>query len=87
MASVANGDGGEFAHYLIAPDGKITQVTRFEDKCIAAVAGPDDNLYLISRKDAPRGKLLRMQWSRFWRVRWKSLRKVNPCCRVAAYRW
>src|SRR6516164_5836884 len=63
VASVANGDGGEFAHYLIAPDGKITQVTRFEDKCIAAVAGPDDNLYLISRKDAPHGKLLRMPLS------------------------
>jgi prolyl oligopeptidase len=63
VASVANGDGGEFAHYIIAPDGKVTQVTRFDDKVIAAVAGPDDNLYLVSRKNAPHGKLLRVPLS------------------------
>ena len=63
VASVANGDGGEFAHYLISPDGKVTQVTRFEDKVVAAMAGPDDNLYLVSRKDAPHGKLLRLSLS------------------------
>jgi prolyl oligopeptidase len=60
VASVANGDGGEFAHYLIGPGGTVTQVTRFEDKVVATVAGPDDNLYLVSRKDAPHGKLLRL---------------------------
>jgi prolyl oligopeptidase len=60
VASVANGTGGEFAHYLIGPGGKVTQVTRFEDKVVAAVVGPDDNLYLVSRKDAPHGKLLRL---------------------------
>jgi prolyl oligopeptidase len=62
VASVANGDGGE-PHYLIGPDGKVAQVTRFEDKIIAVVAGPDDNLYLVSRKDAPNGKLLRLPLS------------------------
>jgi len=60
VASVANGTGGEFAHYLIGPGGKVTQVTRFEDKVVAAVAGSDDNLYLVSHKDAPHGKLLRL---------------------------
>jgi prolyl oligopeptidase len=63
VASVANGDGGEFAHYLIGPGGKVTQVTRFEDKVIAVVAGPDDNLYLVSRKNAPHGKLLKLSIS------------------------
>jgi prolyl oligopeptidase len=63
VASVANGDGGEYAHYLIGPHGKVTQVTRFEDKVIAAVAGPDGNLYLVSRKEAPHGKLLRLPLS------------------------
>jgi prolyl oligopeptidase len=63
VVSVANGDGGEFAHYLIGPDGTVTQVTRFDDKVVAAVAGPDDNLYLVSRKGAPRGKLLRVRLS------------------------
>ncbi|WP_457324111.1 prolyl oligopeptidase family serine peptidase [Roseateles sp. P5_E11] len=59
IASVANGDGGEFAHYLIARDGRIRQVTRFEDKVVAAALGPN-GLYLISRQDAPRGKLLKL---------------------------
>jgi prolyl oligopeptidase len=60
VASVANGDGGEFAHYLIGAGHRVTQLTRFEDKIVAVVAGPDDNLYLVSRKDAPHGKLLRL---------------------------
>jgi prolyl oligopeptidase len=60
VAAVANGDGGEFAHYLIGPGHSVTQVTRFEDKITAVVAGPDDNLYLVSRRDAPHGKLLRL---------------------------
>jgi prolyl oligopeptidase len=60
VASVANGDGGEFAHYLIAPDGAITKITDFADRIVAVTSGPDHALYLISRKDAPRGKLLRL---------------------------
>lgn len=59
IASVANGDGGEFAHYLIAKDGSTRQITRFEDKVVAAALGPD-GLYLISRQGAPRGKLLKL---------------------------
>jgi len=45
-------NGGEYAHYVIAPDGSARQVTHFEDKVVAAVIGPDDQLYLVSRKDA-----------------------------------
>jgi prolyl oligopeptidase len=60
VVSVANGDGGEFAHYLIAADGTTRQVTHFSDKIVAAVAGPDGALYLVSRKDAPRGKILKL---------------------------
>ncbi len=58
LASVANGDGGEFAHYLIDRDGRVTQVTHFTDRVVAASIGADDNLYLVSRQQAPRGKLL-----------------------------
>lgn len=60
LVTVANGDGGEFAHYLLGQDGGIRQVSRFEDKIVAATVGPDNFLYLVSRKDAPRGKLLRL---------------------------
>ncbi len=58
LASVANGDGGEFAHYLINRDGRVTQITRFTDHVVAATVGADDTVYLVSRAQAPRGKLL-----------------------------
>jgi prolyl oligopeptidase len=60
LATVANGDGGEFAHYLLGPSGKWQQVTRFEDQITAAVFGRDQALYLLSRRNAPRGKILRL---------------------------
>ncbi len=58
LATVANGDGGEFAHYVISPDNRSQQLTRFEDKVVAATIAADDTVYLVSHKDAPRGKLL-----------------------------
>ncbi len=61
VVSVANGDGGEFAHYVIDPNGAIRQITHFADKIVAATAGPDHSLYLISRQNSPRGKLLRLE--------------------------
>jgi prolyl oligopeptidase len=60
MVSVANGDGGEFAHYVIDARGAAQQITRFEDKVVAAAAGADGALYLISHQGAPRGKLLKL---------------------------
>ena len=59
-AAVANGDGGQFAHYVMDAAGHWTQVTHFEDAIVSAVAGPDGYLYLLSHKDAPRGKILRI---------------------------
>lgn len=58
LASVANGDGGEFAHYLMNPQGRWTQITRFADKVVAAVMGEDEQLYLLSHRDADHGKIL-----------------------------
>ncbi|WP_420806721.1 prolyl oligopeptidase family serine peptidase [Hyalangium minutum] len=60
---VANGDGGEFMLYLYGPSGQWQQVSRFEDKVVAARFGHDGALYLKSLKDAPRGKLLRLPLS------------------------
>ncbi len=60
LATVANGDGGDFAHYLLGPDGKWTQVTQFSDQIKAARLGRDKALYLLSRAGAPRGKILRL---------------------------
>lgn len=60
VASVANGDGGEFAQYLVHPDGKSQQISTYADKVIAVSIGDDQALYLTSRLDAPRGKLLKL---------------------------
>ena len=60
LATVANGDGGEFAHYILSPSGKWTQITQFADKISLAVLGPDTAIYMLSRLDAPRGKIIRL---------------------------
>jgi prolyl oligopeptidase len=60
LASVANGDGGQFAHYVMDSSGKWTQITRFEDGIVSVKFGADDGLYLLSRKDYPRGQIWRL---------------------------
>jgi len=60
LATVANGDGGDFAHYLLGPDGTWKQITQFSDQVKLARVGRDHALYLLSRADAPRGKVLRL---------------------------
>lgn len=63
LAGVANGDGGEFAHYVRGTkDGAAwRQITRHEDGVKAVVFSHDSaTLYLRSVKDAPRGKVLRI---------------------------
>ena len=60
LATVQKGDGGEFAHYLRSPEGQWRQFSQFGDKTVVATFGSHDDLFLISRQDAPRGKILRM---------------------------
>lgn len=60
LATVANGDGGEYAHYLRGASGKWTRITEFADKVVAARFGAGQTLYLLSRHGAPRGKILRL---------------------------
>jgi len=60
LAAVANGDGGDFAHYLLGPGGSWNQVTQFSDQIKLARLGRDNTLYLLSRAGAPRGKILRL---------------------------
>ncbi|MCY1035404.1 prolyl oligopeptidase family serine peptidase [Corallococcus sp. BB11-1] len=60
FARVANGDGGEFELYLHGPTGKWAQVAKFTDKVVSARFGSDGAAYLLSRKDASRGKVLRL---------------------------
>ena len=65
LASVANGDGGEYAHHVLDLSGGMDapwrQFTCFDDGVKAADFGCDGvSLYLRSVKDAPRGKILRL---------------------------
>ena len=59
LLKVKNGDGGEEAHYLRDAQGNWTQITHFEDEIKDAKLG-SDQLYLLSRHDAPLGKILRI---------------------------
>ncbi|NOK10812.1 prolyl oligopeptidase family serine peptidase [Corallococcus exercitus] len=60
FARVANGDGGEYDLFLHGPKGTWTQVAKYADKVVSARFGSDGAAYLISRKDAPKGKVLRL---------------------------
>jgi prolyl oligopeptidase len=60
VAREANGDGGDFAHYLLGPDGQWRQITQFSDQAKLSQLGQDNALYLLSRNGAPRGKILRL---------------------------
>jgi prolyl oligopeptidase len=64
LAHMANGDGGEVAHYLLSPSGKWTQVARLSDRISNAAPGPDGQLYLLSRQNAPMGKIVRVPLAR-----------------------
>ena len=59
LATVANGDGGQYEHFLLA-GSKWSQLTKFSDDVSAIAFGPGDSLYLVSHHGAPRGQMLRM---------------------------
>jgi len=64
------GDGGEYANIFAFGDGQWKQITRFEDQVSksSSAANPlyvelprDNAALLLSRKGAPRGKILRLR--------------------------
>lgn len=63
LALVANGTSGEYAHYLRDRKGHWHQITCFEDEITHATFGTDKTLYLLSRQNAPRGKIVRLPLS------------------------
>jgi len=60
LATMAYGDGGEFAHYLIGPDGQWHQIARLSDEITGAAFGTGGYLYLFSHLNAAKGKILRI---------------------------
>jgi prolyl oligopeptidase len=57
LATVQKGDGGEFAVYVRSPKGAWQAVADFPDRIVQAALGPKNGLFVISRKDAPLGKV------------------------------
>jgi len=60
LATVANGDGGMFSHYLRGPDNEWKQITHDDDLISFGRFGPDNSLFMLSTKDAPKGKIIRL---------------------------
>lgn len=59
LASMANGDGGEFAHYLLGPSGQWHQIARLSDEISSVKFGADGDLYMLSHLNASKGKILK----------------------------
>ncbi len=59
LCSVQKGDGGEFMFFVKEPKKEWRQLAKYDDKIVQMVFGEKADLYAISVKDAPRGKLLR----------------------------
>jgi prolyl oligopeptidase len=61
LALVEKGDGGEYElHLLDAAKNGWAKIASYGDQAKLAVFGRDDSLWLLSRKDAPRGKVLHL---------------------------
>jgi prolyl oligopeptidase len=60
LATVQYGDSGRFAHYVRTVRRQWKQITDYDDKIVQATFGSDDTLFVISRADAPRGKVLKI---------------------------
>jgi len=61
LASVQWGDGGQWLHFVLTPDGKATKIAEYADRVIGgAVIGKDGTVYGVSRKDAPMGKVVKL---------------------------
>src|SRR6185295_19056475 len=59
LASVANGDGGEFGFWVRTPAGEWQKIAGFKESVIKAhfAAAGEESLDLISRRQAPRGRV------------------------------
>ncbi|MGE3315861.1 MAG: prolyl oligopeptidase family protein [Planctomycetaceae bacterium] len=63
LATVQDGDGGEFALYLRSSQGEWNRLSIFKDQIVQATFGKDNTLSLVSNVDAPRGRILRLSLS------------------------
>ena len=64
LATVADGDGGEFEHFLLGPGGTWQRLTRLANQITVAAFSGERAIYLLSYQEAPRGKVLRVDLAR-----------------------
>ena len=60
VAQVQDGDGGEFAHFVLSKDG-VVQLAGFKDQIVEVVSSPAGVIFALSRADAPNGKVLKLR--------------------------
>ena len=60
LCNIQNGDGGEFAHYVRKTNGEWIQFSRFGDKLVQATFEPSGSILVITRNEAPRGRIGRI---------------------------
>jgi prolyl oligopeptidase len=58
LAQVQQGDSGRFAFYVRNQEGKWIPIANDQAEIVEAVFRPGGGLFLVSRKSAPRGKVL-----------------------------
>jgi prolyl oligopeptidase len=66
LVTVAHGDGGQFEHWIGDGRHPWVRVSEPRDAVFHAALAPDGNLYVVSRKETPRGRVLRVKppkWS------------------------
>ena len=64
LLQMADGDGGEFAYYVLGENGEWKQIARLADEITGAVFGGGSDVYLLSRHNAPMGKILHLAGSK-----------------------
>jgi prolyl oligopeptidase len=60
LVAVQHGTDDEMALHLRGPDGHWRKIAEAKDLITAVRFGPKDTLWLLSRRDAPRGKVLQL---------------------------
>ena len=62
LANVQFGDGGQWLHFVLEPDGRAIQIGKYADRAIGgAVIARDGTVYAVSRKDALMGKVIKLK--------------------------
>ncbi len=60
LVTVQYGDSGKFKHFLLTDQGNWKQISKYEDEIVQVIFGSENELFLISRKNAPKGKILKL---------------------------